>query len=95
MKYKIAYLASCITCPVLILAPEFDTLCLVEAAEKFSKECPTAELIVPKCGKHPYIVCRTSDSKLSAGHFEVYDGGKGHEEAVAAQIAFLKKHFPL
>ncbi|TFK73233.1 alpha/beta-hydrolase [Pluteus cervinus] len=77
--YKPYKIASKIAFPLLLIAPEDDTLCILEGATRVSKASEKVHLVrLPECG-----------------HFEVYPGQKEYNTSLQAQLEFLKEHVPL
>ncbi|KAJ7651228.1 alpha/beta-hydrolase [Roridomyces roridus] len=68
-----------VTCPLLIVLPSEDNLCLPEGAHHIAKTTTKCELV----------------SVSGAGHFDVYHGQPYHAESLSAQLEFLKKHVPV
>ncbi|KAF8872585.1 alpha/beta-hydrolase [Infundibulicybe gibba] len=78
-KYHPLATARSIACPVLLVAPEADNLCLMEGAVNVTKAAPKGHL------------SRISHS----GHFDVYPGRKDYDASLEAQLEFLKRYVPM
>ncbi|KAF7317270.1 Hydrolase-4 domain-containing protein [Mycena chlorophos] len=72
--------ATRVACPLLIVLPTEDNLCLPSGAREISAAAPNdhCELVEVPCG-----------------HFDLYHGASHHEKSIATQLAFLAKHVPL
>ncbi|KAJ7580987.1 alpha/beta-hydrolase [Mycena floridula] len=71
--------ASFIRCPLILIAPEDDTLCLLSGAQTVVGSAEHGEILaIPQ-----------------SGHFDVYPSFPHHEISLNKQIDFLKRHVPL
>lgn len=77
VRHRPARNAARITCPLLLVVADKDTLAPIPPALRVAARAPRAELV-----------------RSQGGHYDVYAGGPGHEDAVRAELAFLRRHVP-
>jgi fermentation-respiration switch protein FrsA (DUF1100 family) len=91
--------AANIACPILLLSCLKDSLCLPEGPRKVAEKAKKAELVEYDCGKRRFLHhrnwCSTDFFGLDEGHFDLYPTAPFYEQAISAQIEFLKKHVPV
>lgn len=97
-KYHPRYSAANIKCPLLLIAPEDDNLCILSGAQNVAMASTSVQLHKIPQGK-TQIDLSTMDNSDShgptAGHFDVYPGFKDYKISSNAQLKFLKKYVPV
>jgi hypothetical protein len=88
--------AASITCPLLIVLPTEDNLCLPGGAVQISQATEKCELVSVPCAWSYFRVLHYLNwSFVPGGHFDLYHGRSHHTESITAQLEFLKKHVPV
>jgi hypothetical protein len=92
--YKPLSNAKSIRCPILLVVPEDDVLCLAKGAKAVGDAAEKSEVLaIEKCMYPRYLFQTITDiDSFIAGHFDVYPGQPHGEVSLQAQLDFLKKH---
>ena len=94
--YKPVAHAAKVACPLLVVNADQDSICLLQGALDYAKACPSAEFVHIDCGRSSLRFSgRLSDLLRHTGHFDIYPRQPSHEQALDAQLEFLKRIVPV